>query len=198
MKGLIRTAALWLGCAAAVGGVGCGTFSPAPTAQELTCCNNKELYDRCWPQRYNNLAQREGNAAMTPQVPNGHVLDQTEWNDYVEPGTDRLLPMGQEALAYIARRRPCPDTTIYLATANDLPYDQNCPERFCGARQELDTRRVVAVQKFLTGLNCGRPVDYQVLLHDPADPSLATVGLASSVTQMYGRYRGGLPTTAGA
>jgi hypothetical protein len=155
------------------------------------------LYDRCYPQRYNNLAQREVNMAFTPQVQNGHVLDQTVWNQYFEVGTDRLTPGGQDALNYITRRRPQPDTTIYLATATDLPYDANCPDRFCGARQELHTRRVVAVQKYLAGLNCGRPIDFQVLLHDPADPSLPTVPLASSVTQMYGRFRGGLPTQAG-
>src|SRR5262245_44068833 len=157
MKGLIQKATVWLGCAGALVGVGCGTF-PHPTAQELTCCSN-QLYDRCYPQRYNNLAQREVNMAFTPQVQNGHVLDQTVWNHYFEVGTDRLTPGGQDALSTIARRRPQPDTTIYLATATDLAYDPNCPDRFCGARQELDTRRVVAVQKYLAGLNCGRPVD---------------------------------------
>jgi len=193
MKGLIRAGAAWLGCAAAVVGAGCCTF---PLAQELTGCSN-HLYDRCYPERYNNLAQREVNAAFTPQVQNGHVLDQTVWNHFFELGTDRLTPGGQDVLTYLSRRRPCPDTTLYLATANDLPYDPNCPDRFCGARQELDARRVVAVQKFLTGLNCGRPIDFQVLVHDPADPSLQTTPVASSVTQMYGRFRGGLLSVAG-
>ena len=117
MKGLIRNGAVLLSFAASAAGVGCGTFPAAPTAQEMTCCSNKDLYDRCYPQRYNNLATREVNAAFTPQVQNGHVLDQTVWNHYFEVGTDRLTPGGQDALATIARRRPCPDTTIYLATA---------------------------------------------------------------------------------
>jgi hypothetical protein len=196
MKGLIRVGAAWLLCAAAVVGAGCCSFPLAPTAQELTGCSN-HLYDRCYPQRYVNLADREVNAAMTPQVQNGHVLDQTVWNHFFEQGTDRLTPGGQDLLSYLSRRRPQPDTTIYLATASDLPYDPNCPDRYCGSRQELDARRVVAVQKYLTALNCGRPVDFQVLVHDPADPSLATTPVASSITQMYGRFRGGLLSVAG-
>ena len=72
------------------------------------CCDNKNLYDRCYPQRYTNLAQREVNLAFTPQVQNGHVLDQTIWNHYFEPGTDHLTEGGLAALQYISRRRPCP------------------------------------------------------------------------------------------
>src|SRR5262245_51806321 len=49
----------------------------SPTVLEMTGHNNKEVYDRCWPFRYSNLAHRAVNRAFTPQVQNGHVLDQT-------------------------------------------------------------------------------------------------------------------------
>jgi hypothetical protein len=134
---------------------------------------------------------------MTPQVQNGHVLDQTIWNHYFEPGTDVLNPLGQSQLQYLSRRRPVPDTTVYLATANDLPYDPACPERYAGARQELDTLRVASVQKYLVAANAARPATFQVLVHDPGDVSIHTIPSALTVTQMYGRYRGGLAGVAG-
>jgi hypothetical protein len=212
--------ALILGCAVGAAGLGgCGTLpltcdhngcgggnwrdglpagpGASPTAQEMTGCSNKDLYDRCYPERYNNLARREVNMAFNPQVMNGHVLDQTIWNHDFEPGTDRLTPGGLATLQYISRRRPCPDCTVYLATALDLNYDPGCPERYAGAKQELDSLRVAAVQKYLVGLNAGRPMDFQVLVHDPADVTVATQPVASSVLQMYGRYRGGLSTGGG-
>jgi hypothetical protein len=209
MKGLIRDVALALGCTLGAATIGCGTL---PTccdggggcggghgsgAGAPPVCSNKDLYDRCWPQRYTSLARREVNLAFTPQVQNGHVLDQTVWNHYFEPGTDKLTPGGLAALQTISRRRPCPDQTIYLATSLDMPYDPNCPDRYCGARQELDSRRAAAVQKYLAGLNCGRPIDFQVLVHDPADVSIATLPASSAVIQMYARYRGGLAGGAG-
>ncbi|MFQ3593981.1 MAG: hypothetical protein SNJ82_12445 [Gemmataceae bacterium] len=100
-------------------------------------------------------------------------------------------------MQYLARRRPCPDTTIYLATALDLPYDPACPDRYCAARQELDTARVAAIQKYLTALNCGRPLDYTVKIHDPADPAIRVPGPARSVTQMYNQFQGGLQGAGG-
>jgi hypothetical protein len=208
MKGLIRYAAILMGCAVGAVGAGCGTLPTTcdangcghsgcgPTAQELTGCSNC-LYDPCYPQRYNNLSTRAVNRAFTPQVINGHVLDQTVWNHHFDPGTDRLTPGGMAVLQYLSRRRPEPDTTIYLATALDLPYDPACPERYCGAKQELDQLRAAAIQKYLAGLNCGRPTDFRVCVHDPADPTISTIPAASAVLQMYARYRGGLATGAG-
>lgn len=149
-------------------------------------------------ERYGNLAQRSVNRAFAPQVLNGHVLDQTVWNHHFESGSATLTPGGLAHLRYLARRRPEPDRVLYLATANDLPYDPAAPDRYCGAKQELDSLRAAAIQKFLVGNNCGRCQDYQVLVHDPSDVSLSSVGIGNSVTQMYLRFRGGLTTTAGA
>jgi uncharacterized membrane protein YgcG len=189
MKGLIRKAALYVGCAVGAAGIGCATTSSSCSTcgcgagagglglggaqpASANCCKNKDLYDHCWPERYNNLAQREVNLAFTPQVQNGHVLDQTIWNWHFEKGTDKLTPGGMAQLQYIARRRPQPDCTVYMATALDLAYDPCCPDRYCGANQELNALRVAAIQKYLVALNCGRPMDFQVLVHDPADVTI--------------------------
>lgn len=224
MNGSIRMAAALLGvalsaaaaqaqsapCAAGCPTGGCATAGcptgacasggkghKATTGLDMTGHNNYELYDRCWFQRYTNLAHRAVNRALTPQVQNGHVLDQTVWNHMFEPSTDVLNPMGQAHLQYVSRRRPEIDRTVYLASAMDLQYDPACPERYAGARQELDSLRVAAVQKFLIGLNAGRCSDFQILVHDPADVSVSTYGPGVSVQLMYARYRGGLATGAG-
>ncbi len=200
MKRFLRMAAVLAGCAAglvsgcatngACNGPACG-LSPGPYV------SNMNLYDPCYPDRYTNLAQRSVNAATAPQVLNGHVLEQTVWNSHFEQGTDRLNETGLTHLQHLARRRPCPDRNIYLATSLDIKYDPNCPDRYCGARQELDTLRTAAVQKYLTGLNCGRGQEFSVVVHDPNDPSIHTQGINYGVNLMYQRYRGGLPSVAG-
>jgi hypothetical protein len=153
-----------------------------------------DLYDRCYPDRYWYLSRKEVNALMAGQVLNGHVLDQTIWTHFFECGTDKLTCGGQDKLAYLARRRPCPDTTIYLQTANDVPYDCACPDQVAAARQDLDTRRVQAIQKFLVQHTAGRPVDFQVLIHDPADPSVSAVPIGTyAIPSMYARYTGAPP-----
>ena len=54
------------------------------------CCPTANLVDPCYPERYNYHGPAGGQAALAPQVQNGHVLDQTIWNYYFEPGTDKL------------------------------------------------------------------------------------------------------------
>lgn len=196
-------ALLSTGCVSTCGSGGCGTGTCGAGGGIGGRGNpadglNRPLIDRCWPERYTSLAVREVNHAFAPQVMNGHVLDQTVWNSHFEPGTATLTPGGLAQLQTIARRRPCPDPNVYLATSFDLAYDPNCPDRYCGARQELDTARAAAVQKYLVALNCGRGQEFKVLVHDPADPSIHTIGIANAITQQQARFRGGLLTQAGA
>ncbi|MFO0930757.1 MAG: hypothetical protein U0736_27625 [Gemmataceae bacterium] len=214
MNGLIRAAMIVLAAGAAATGAGCQTTMPSGCGADgcgAACAAGKggadmngqagysckDLYDRCWPARYSNLAHRSVNRSFTPQVQNGHVLEQTVWNHHFECGSAALNPSGLATLQQISRRRPEPDRTVYVATALDLPYDPACPERYCAARQELDALRVAAVQKYLVGLNCGRCQDYQVLVHDPADVSIAATPANMMVQQMYGRFRAGLGGPSG-
>src|SRR5207245_8548208 len=110
-------------------------------------------------------------AAIAPQVQNGHVLDQTVWSYHFEPGTDKLTPGGMEQLITLGRRRPVPDPTIFIQTAQvgvDLVYDPTAPSKLAERRLQLDNDRVAAVQKFLNAQTDGRHLAFQVLVHDPA------------------------------
>ncbi len=127
MKGLIRKAAAALCCVAGAGGVGCVTYH--------------DLVDPCYPARYDAEARHEEVASYTPQIANGHVLDQTLWNSDFEAGTDKLTGGGMEHLAYMARRRPQPDPVVYLETAHDVYYDPAKPNDMADKRADLDARR---------------------------------------------------------
>jgi hypothetical protein len=168
------------------------------------CYTYHDLVDPCYPDRYNYAARQEVYASFGPQAENGHILDQTVWNYHFEYdeknriGTDRLTPGGMEHLAYLARRRPCPDTKIYLQTAQDILYDPAFPEKFAEARSDLDSRRIQAIQKYLTAQTAGRPLAFEVCVHDPAEVGMSAVPMNVSILQMYSTSRGALPLTSGA
>src|SRR5262245_22260870 len=106
------------------------------------CCEDRNCVDPCWPERYNCEARHGLPAAFSPQVANGHILDQTIWNWQFDAGSDRLNGAGMLQLDYLIRRRPTPDTRIFLATARDseLVFDPATPDRFVEARRDLDAR----------------------------------------------------------
>jgi hypothetical protein len=181
MKGLIRKAML----------AGCGA------AAALGCYEYRDCVDPCYPMRYNYMSRQEVNSAFAPQVQNGHVLDQTIWNYFFEPGTDKLTPLGLDRLAYLARRRPCPDPNLFLQTAQDIVYDPAAPEKMAVVRQELDEKRKAAITCFLVQQTAGRPIAFHFTVHDPAEVGLAATAVNLSVLQMYGRFRGGLQNQGG-
>ena len=185
MKGLIKKTAAALCCLAGVGGLGCYT-------------TYHDLVDPCYPERYNHESAEEVVASYSPQIQNGHVLDQTVWNYDFEAGTDRLTGGGLEHLAYLTRRRPQPDTTVYLQTAQDVAYDPAKSDEMVNKRQDLDARRVVAIQKFLNAQTAGRRGDFQVLVHDPSDVGESGAFAGRAYQQMNARAVGGLPTGGGA
>jgi hypothetical protein len=185
MNGIIRNIGQVLCWTCALGGM-------------LGCYQYNEVIDPCWPQRYNYMAKRELKVAIAPQVNNGKVLDQTLWNYHFEAGTDRLTAGGLEHLAYIVRRRPCPDTCLFLQTAQDISYDPSSPDKLAETRQELDLKRMQAIQKFLAAQTNGQYV-FNIQIHDPAEVGLNAVAVQSSVQQMLTtRFKGGLPGGGGA
>ena len=184
MKGLIRKAAAALCCLAGVGGLGCYTYH--------------DLVDPCYPERYNYQARQEVIASYTPQERNGHVLDQTVWNYDFEAGTDRLTGGGLEHLAYLARRRPEPDPVVYLQTAQDVAYDPDHSDKLTEVRQDLDAKRVAAVQKFLCAQTAGRRGEFQVLIHDPSEVGVQGAWGSAENSQMIGSVQAVLGTGAGA
>jgi hypothetical protein len=159
------------------------------------CMRYQRLVDPCYPDRYNYMARQEVHAAFCPQVRNGHALDQTVWNYHFEQdengiGTDRLTPIGIEHLAYLSRKRPSPDTTIFLQTAYDVAYDGAKPEEFTQKRAEMDRNRVAAIQKYLTAQTAARPLPFEVVVHDPKVPYLMGEAARNAVIIPRGYYFG--------
>ena len=128
--------------------------------------------DPCWPDRYANEARAATVASFQPQVENGHVLDQTIWNMHFDYGTDRLNGAGMDKLDQLARRRPAPDTRLYLQTARDIAYDADKPSEYAAKRNDLDTKRIAAIQKYLAATLTGRPANFDIQVHDPAYPGI--------------------------
>jgi len=137
------------------------------------CYGYRDLVDPCYPWRYNWQAQQSVCALRGAQINNGHVLDQTLWNWHFEDGKDTLTRGGMEKLDYLARRRPHPDPCLYLATAHDVRYNQDAEaDAFSKGREELNSARIQAIQKYLAAHTAGRGVAFQVYVHDPAAPYL--------------------------
>jgi hypothetical protein len=157
-----------------------------------TCGNYHDLVDPCYPQRYNAMARHEVNEAMAPQMANGHVLDQTVWDEHFEAGTDKLTPGGMEQLKIIARRRPHADPVVFVQAPQDVAYDPAHPDAYVKARAELTGKRVQAVQTFLGAYTAGAPVEFRVAVHDPGAIGQSSVGVAHAVQLMHNSYQGAL------
>jgi hypothetical protein len=200
MKGFIPRTAL---------GLGLSLFTLAG------CAAYRDIVDPCWPERYNALARQSVNDATNAQASNGHILDQTVWNYFFEHDpktgapTDKLNPAGIEKLTFISRRRPAPDTRIFLATAQDIPgLAEKAPDRAIAERIDLNNRRIAAVQKFLTIQTNGLAA-YQIEVHDPAEVGLDSLGIVGGVTpgqprlviggyqKLQSNFQGVLPDASG-
>ena len=186
MKGLITRAVLFCTAAGTVG-----------------CYGYRDLVDPCYPERYEYAARQEVKAALTPQVQNGHVLDQTVWNYHFDidvngQPTSRLNAAGLAHLARLARTRPQPDPVVYLQTAQDLGYDPDAPDRLTEARNKMDAERTVAVQKFLNAQTSNRPMVFQVQIHDPAEVGSPATPVGIVIQKMYASYTGSLGKSGGA
>ncbi len=146
------------------------------------CAEYRELVDPCWPQRYNYEARNSVHAAFNAQAANGHALDQTIWNQFFEPGTEKLTKVGEEHLKYIVRRRPGPDPHVMVQVAYDAVPRAANPKALDA--KTLNERRVEVVQEYLSRIsvaeNClpngccaqRMPVTFEVTLCDAAEPGL--------------------------
>ncbi|HKB04109.1 MAG TPA: hypothetical protein VKD90_17940 [Gemmataceae bacterium] len=128
--------------------------------------------DPCWPDRYANEARQSVVASFEPQVENGHILDQTIWNLHFDFNTEKLNAEGMDKLDQLARRRPHPDTRLFLQTARDIPFDAAKPADYGTRRNELDTKRIAAIKSYLDATLTGRPAAFDVQVHDPAPPGI--------------------------
>jgi hypothetical protein len=151
------------------------------------CTGYREIVDPCWPERYNAQARQSVNDVMNAQAGNGHILDQTIWNYHFEHDpktgapTDRLNPAGIEHLNLISRRRPAPDTHIFLATAQDVPgLAEKAPDKASAERKDLNDRRLASIQRYLA-IQAGTAFAYSIDIHDPAEVGMAAVQIVGTL-----------------
>jgi hypothetical protein len=131
------------------------------------CERYRNAVDPCWPERYNFTARKSVVDAFAPQVQNGQILDQTAWNHFFVTGTDELSGLGRAKINEWIRRRPQPDPHIFVQTAHDLTIDPANPEAFAVARQQLDQKRIQAIQRYIASQTVGRPMQFEFAIHDP-------------------------------
>lgn len=163
----------------------------------LAALGGCKLYDNfvdpCYPERYNAQARYSVDQAFATQAFNGHVLDQTIWNYYFQPGTDKLTDGGQVYLAHLARVRPAPDPKVFLQTAQDVVYDAAAPDKMVNARRELNEKRQQALYKYLQAATADRPVPWEVAIHDPAPKTDSAVRMDISIRRHQLNAQGLLP-----
>jgi hypothetical protein len=146
----------------------------------------RNAVDPSWPERYNHTARQETLAPFQAQAQNGVYLDQTVWNYHFEPATDKLTAAGIERLDYLVRKRGLPDGRVYLQTARDIGFDPNAPEKYADTRRDLDGRRATAIHKYLAAQTAAAPMNFEVQVHDPADPGFPAQFLANAVRNLGG------------
>lgn len=148
-----------------------------------------DYVDPCWPQRYSAQARGEVLAPFAVQANNGEIIAQTIWNYHFEGGTDKLTPAGIEALEVMVKKRPTPDTQIYVQTARDIAYDQAKAEETMKNRSELDAKRIAAVQKFLSVQPSTKGSTISVIAIDPSDPAFYARYPSNAINQLPSQYR---------
>src|SRR5262249_15390471 len=160
------------------------------------CYGYRDIVDPCYPWRYNWTASQEVCEGLGNQVNNGHVLDQTVWPSDFERGTATLTGGGIDHLNTMLRRRPHPDPIIYLATAtlggspnsDDVIYSPALgTDTLVQRREKLNQDRIEAIQKYLAVQTAGRNLNFQVYLHDPAQPYMN----APAMQKAYSRITAG-------
>jgi hypothetical protein len=186
MNGFMKKNLAMLCLAGGLGSVGCAGGE-----------RYRNLVDPCEQQRYAAEARQAVITCFTPQVQNGQILDQTIWNYQFEPGTDKLNPMGLDKLDTLVRRRPEPDHRIFIATARDLTFNLDKPDEYAEARRELDDKRAAAIQKYLAVQTAGRPMKFDVLIHDPTEPGMSAVSARNIIMTNRMVYTGSLGGGAG-
>jgi len=179
------------------------TLAAACLAASLAgCCGYDDMVDPCYPQRYNFAARTEVCGALTPQVKNGHVLDQTIWNWMFDERPDRrdqLNAAGQAKLLELVRRRPVPDPMVFLASAHDLDgeYDPTNPGALVDRRRELDRRRAEAVKNYLEAQTSGTGFAFIVQAHDPSEPNLPAGAINGAIRTWYQGWGGAVGQAGG-
>jgi hypothetical protein len=129
-------------------GLGCAALA----LMSVTGCYGTfhEVVDPCYPERYNCKARESVTAYRNMQEANGTAIEQTIYAHYFKPGEAVLNDAGVAFLERITHRRPQPESTIYIQTAQntyDLDYRQ--ADQLTQRRTELDNARKAHVEQFV-------------------------------------------------
>ncbi|MFO0848900.1 MAG: hypothetical protein U0871_10170 [Gemmataceae bacterium] len=187
MNRMCKAAAVVVAAAGGLGAAGCA-HTERPSAQDRYASH----VDPCWPERYSYQARQAVIATQAAQHVNGAIADATVFEYFFESGSDTLLPGGRQKLDYLARKRPAPDRVIYLQTARDLAYNAAAVEKLTADRQELDAKRIQAIQKYLAATTAGRGLAFDVQVVDLPDLTYGVQGPSASVRGYPGRFQSGL------
>lgn len=156
----------------------------------------RNAVDVAWPERYNYQARESVLAPFAQQAATGHFLDQTIWNWYFEPGTDKLTQGGIDKLNALARETPGADPRLYIQTARDVTVTQDNADKINTIRDDLNARRAVEIKKYMA-TQPGVPVAYEVFVHDAPVPSIYAPFAVAAFAGQRGGYKGGLSGGAG-
>ncbi|VTR91720.1 unnamed protein product [Gemmata massiliana] len=187
---MMRAAAAVAILTSGMGSVGCvgAGASGRPTLEDRA----RNVYDPCYPERYNHAARQAVLAPFAQQVHNGQVLNQTIFTYYFETGSDKLTSAGVEKLDSISRTRPAPDPKLYLQTAMDVPVTDATAGKITELRADLDAKRAAAIQKYLATVPSFAPISYEIFVHNPATPGINAEFSANPYRASGQGYRGGL------
>jgi len=109
-----------------------------------------EVVDPCYPERYTCKAREEVNSFRELQIANGTAIEQTLYVHYFKPGSAELNDSGVAFLTRAANRRPMPDSTLFIQTAqNSYDLDYRNPETYTSTRRDIDAKRKTEVERFL-------------------------------------------------
>ena len=189
MSLMTRTAAAG-GLLAVLSAIGCA-HGNRPSAQDRYA----DWVDPCWPERYTAVARSEVLDPFAAQAMNGAVLDAVIWNYHFEPASKKLTPAGMEKLDYLVRRRPGPETHLFVQTARDIAYSPDAVDKFVADRAKLDADRIEEVKKYFTSQVAAKGAKPDVLVIDPSDPSMPARYPGHAIDQLPNRYVAG--TTGG-
>jgi hypothetical protein len=201
MRRYIRVVAAAAILTGGLGSVGCATNSCATgncAAGGGSLQNHASVEDRyrnavdvSWPDRYNYAARESVLAPFAQQVATGHFIDQTLWNWYFEPGSDKLTAGGIDKLDALSRETPAADPRLYLQTARDIIPTQDNMDKVAAMREDLNARRAAAIKKYMTS-QPGAPVAYEVYVHDSPVPGIYSPFGMAAFAGMRGGYKGGI------
>jgi outer membrane protein OmpA-like peptidoglycan-associated protein len=183
------TAAAILTCG--LGSIGCASKTGVTLGDRT-----RNAYDISWPDRYNYAARESVVAPFAQQAASGHFINQTLWNWYFEPGTDRLTPGGRDKLDSLARVAPAPDPRLNLQTARDIPYTPENADKILVMRDDLNARRAAAIKQYL-GTLTGPATNYEVFVTDAPVPGIYAPFAVNSFRGQLFRYVGSIQGGSG-